>query len=162
MRTGIKRDIATSFTTLMFLVISISGVMMFFHFFDMQVKQLHEILGLVFVGTGLFHVLVNWKSMKNYFSKKIFLMAVIATVIVTSGFVLNSLNQGGNPKILVLQSVLNAPLKSSLNILNIKYDDGIKKLESNDIKIANSKTIREIAQTNKTSPFRVILIMTSK
>ncbi len=67
----ILRDVATSASTVLFLVIGISGLMMFFHFFDNYVKELHEILGVGFVLAVLLHIIANFSSMKKYFSKKI-------------------------------------------------------------------------------------------
>jgi len=162
MKTGNKRDIATSFTSLMFLVIGISGVMLYFHFYDMQVRELHETLGLVFVVATIFHIFVNWKSMKNYFSKKIFIFALIMTALLASGFIVKSLNQDVNPKLLVIQSVLKAPLEKSFDLFNVKYDDAVKKLEKQNIRILDNKTIFEVAKASKTSPFRIVLIITSQ
>lgn len=156
------KDVATSFTTLIFLVIAISGVMMFFHFNDMLVKQLHEILGLAFVAVALFHMIMNWKSMKSYFSKKIFACAVIIVAIVSGVFISQSTNKGDNPKTILMQKVLNAPISDSLKLLNGDYEVAIKKLESQNIKVLDNKNIREIAKANKTSPFRIVSIITSK
>ncbi len=162
MKKATLRDIATSLTALIFIVIGMSGVMIYFHFYDMQVRELHEIIGLVFVSVTLFHIFVNWKSMKKYFSKKIFIITLVATTIVSSGFVINSLNQGQNPKLLVIQSVLTAPIKNSLKVLNIEYEVAMKKLEAQNIKIENNSSIQTIAQANKISPFKVVLIITNK
>ena len=156
------REIATSFTTLIFIVIAISGIMMFFHFNDMLVKDLHEILGLVFVVTAFLHVLVNWKSMKNYFSKKIFIGAIVIITIVSSLFIYQSSNNGDNPKMLMIQKVLNAPTLDSFKLLNGNYDNAIKKLTEQNIDISDTKSIETIAKINKTSPFRIISIITSK
>ena len=51
-----KRDIATSITTLVFLVIGTTGVLMYFHIFDKYTKEMHEIFGLVFVAAVFLHV----------------------------------------------------------------------------------------------------------
>ncbi|WP_072680951.1 DUF4405 domain-containing protein [Arcobacter sp. LA11] len=162
MTTNKKREIATSFTTLTFLVIAISGVMMFFHISGMQVKALHNILGLVFVVAGIFHVIVNWKSMKNYFSKKVFISATIAISIVSAALIYASSNQGENPKMLIMQGMINTPVKNSFQVLNVKYEDAIKKLESKNIRVLDSKSINDIAKANQTSPYKIVKIITSK
>ena len=156
------REIATSFTTIVFLVIAISGVMMFFHFNDMLVKNLHEILGLVFVVAAFLHIFVNWKSMKSYFSKKIFIIASITTLAISSVFIYQSSNNGDNPKTVMMQKVLNAPIAESFQLLNGNYDNAIKKLASQNINIVDNKNIKAIAQYNKISPFKIISIITSK
>lgn len=159
MSKAIIRDIATSLTTTMFLVIGISGIMMFFHFNDMLVKELHEILGLVFVTAILLHVFVNWKSMKKYFSKKIFISLAIVTIIVSGVFISQSLNKGENPKNILMQKVLTAPLSDSLKLLNGNYELAIKMLKEQNIEINDSQSIDAIAKANKTSPFRIVGIV---
>lgn len=156
------REVATSLTTLVFLVIAISGVMMYFHFNTGVVKELHEILGLVFVVAALLHVIMNWKSMRNYFSKKIFISITLIVTIISILFVSQNLNKGQNPKAVLMQKVLNAPIQDSFKILNGKYANAISELEAQGIDISEGKTIREIAQSNKTSPFRIIAIITNK
>ncbi|PLY06124.1 MAG: hypothetical protein C0625_10865 [Arcobacter sp.] len=162
MKKGTIRDIATSFTTTIFLVIGISGTMMFFHFYDSSVKELHEILGLVFVGAALFHVIMNWKSMKNYFSKKIFISATIIIALVSGIFISQNLNKGDNPKGLLMEKVLNAPISDSFKLLNGNYDEAIKKLASQNIITLDNKTISAIAKANKTSPFKIVAIIVNK
>lgn len=162
MKKGLIKDIATSFTSLTFLVIAISGVMMFFHFNDMMVKELHEILGLVFVIATFLHLIVNWKSMKNYFSKKIFLSISLVVAVVSGIFVIQSVDKGDNPKILTIQKILKAPVVDSFKILNGSYENAIVKLKNQNIKNLDSKNISDIAKANKTSPFRIISIITTK
>jgi len=162
MKKGTIRDIATSFTTITFLVIAVSGVMMFFHFNDMLVKDLHEILGLVFVFVAFLHVIMNWKSMKKYFSKKIFLSASILIIAISSLFIIQSSDKGDNPKMVTIQKVLNAPISDSFKLLNGNYENAIKKLELRNIHIVDNKTIESLAKANQTSPFRIISIITSK
>lgn len=154
------RDIATSFTTMTFLVISMSGVMMFFHFFDKSVKELHEILGLVFVVAACLHVIMNWKSMRNYFSKKIFISALLIISIISGVFISKNLSSEENPKVVLMQKVLNAPLSDSFKLLSGDYDKAIKKLKEQNIKNLDAKSIKDIAKSNKTSPFRIISIIT--
>ncbi len=162
MKKGTIRDIATSFTTTIFLVIGISGIMMYFHFFDSSVKQLHEILGLVFVAAALSHVIMNWKSMKNYFSKKIFVSASIIVAIISGIFISQNLNNKTNPKGLLMEKVLNAPLTDSFKLLNGNYNEAISKLKTQNITILDNKSIMAIAKSNETSPFKIVSIIINK
>lgn len=162
MKNSTIRDYATSFTTLMFLAIGISGVMMFFHFYDKYVKEMHEILGLVFVAAALFHVIANWKAMRNYFSKKVFLFAVAVTLVVSAGFVVKSLGEGENPKGLMMGRVLNGPSTITFQLLNGSYTKAVEKLKAQNIIVSENKSISEIAKENKTSPFRIVEIISSK
>jgi predicted ABC-type exoprotein transport system permease subunit len=157
----IKRDFATSFTTTLFLVIGISGVMMYFHFFDSKVKEMHEVLGLFFVGAILLHVFFNWASMKKYFTKKIFLIASAIT-LVTAGFFIATAPSGQNPKGTILTKVINAPLADSLKVLNIEYDHALMILENNNIKLDKKQSIMQLAKDNSVSPFKIVAIITAE
>lgn len=156
------RDIATSLTTIVFFIVGLSGVMLYFKLFDSQVKELHEILGLAFVVAAVLHVFVNWKAMKNYFSKKIFISFVIVLALISGVFISNNLSAGENPKGLVLKSMIEAPINSSLQVLNVDYDKAMNKLKNGNITNVDGNSILAIAKTNKTSPFKIIAIITSK
>ncbi len=155
------KNIATSLTSVVFLVIAISGLMMFFHLFSMQVKELHEILGVVFVIAALFHIFFNWGSMQRYFTKKTFLGAFALTAIVSGVFVVNNLS-GVDSKGIILRKVLDAPLQSSLSILGVERDVALKRLQANGIKLEEGKNITEIAKANQTNPFRIVGILTEE
>ncbi len=157
----LKRDIATSLTTFLFVVIAITGSFMFFHILDNYTKNLHEILGLAFIAIVFFHVFFNWKSMKSYFTKKTFLFSGIVVLLISLGFILN-VKKGVNPKRTIIVSVLNAPIKDSLLLLNSNLNDAKEKLEKEGIKIGEAKSFKEIANQNKTSPFRIVSIISKK
>jgi len=153
-----NKTIATSFTATLFLVIGISGVMMFFHFYDNQVKSLHEYLGLAFIVAVLLHIFYNWKSMKNYFSKKSFIIIAVTTLLVSNVFILQSLNQKQSPKGKIIKSVLQAPLKDSYTILNII--NAKEKLEKEGFEVVEASTLQELAKLNGKNPFEIISILT--
>ena len=134
---------------------------MFFHILDNYTKNLHEILGLAFIAIVFFHVFFNWKSMKSYFTKKTFLFSGIVVLLISLGFILN-VKKGVNPKRTIIVSVLNAPIKDSLLLLNSNLNDAKEKLEKEGIKIGEAKSFKEIANQNKTSPFRIVSIISKK
>lgn len=156
-----KRDIATSLTTLIFLVVGITGVLMFFHLFDKYTKELHEILGLGFVAVVVFHVIFNFKSMKQYFSKKVFMVSAGIIVAITLGFILNSSSEAPNPKRVAIDTLLNGNLKQVLVLFNQDTDLLETKLHSAGIKLEGD-SIKQLAQNNKTSPFKIIEILSKK
>ncbi len=156
-----QRDLATSLTTFLFLVMSITGVFMYFHILDNYTKQMHEIMGLGFVAIVLFHVFYNWKSMRSYFSKKIFLYSAAVVFIISSGFVVNSIisPKNDNSKRVIISSVLSAPLNNSLVLFNSNMEDAKFKLENAGLKMGNATTFQEIARENRTTPFSIIEII---
>lgn len=153
-----NKILATSLTTGLFLIIGISGAMMFLNFFGNYVKSLHEYLGFAFLIAVALHLFYNWKSMKRYFIKRTFYVTLMVTVLVSSVFILQSSQQATNPKKTVLKSVINAPIKKAYDILEIT--NAKEKLEKENISITNAKSILELAKANNTSPFRIISILT--
>ncbi|WP_294964294.1 hypothetical protein, partial [Sulfurimonas sp.] len=131
------------------------------HFFDNYVKDLHEILGLFFVLVVLFHILYNFKSMKNYFSKKVFAFSALSIVAVSMAFVF-SVEDGNNPKKAMIMSMLNTPIENSTRVFGKNIFDVAKKLELKGISITKGDTIKGIAQKHKISPFEVVDMILQK
>ena len=156
-----KRDLATSLTTFLFIVIGTTGVMMYFHLFSNYVKQMHEIIGLAFTAIVFFHVFFNWKGMKSYFSKKVFLFSGVVVLLISLGFLMN-VEEGGNSKRTIIVSVLSAPLETSLTLFNTNIDKAKLKLEEAGLKMGDANTFQEIARENKTNPFNIVNIITEK
>ncbi|MAD42150.1 MAG: hypothetical protein CL623_07135 [Arcobacter sp.] len=160
----LQRDLATSLTTFLFLVMSITGVLMYFHILDNFTKQMHEIMGLGFVAIVLFHVFYNWKSMKSYFAKKVFLYSAVIIFLISSGFIANSIltPKSNSSKRVIISSVLSAPLSDSLVLFNSNMDLAKVKLEKAGLKMGNAKTFQEIARENRVNPFKIVGIITEK
>lgn len=152
------RDVATSFTAIMFLVIALSGIMMYFHIMKNLVEELHEIIGLGFVVAALLHLYVNWSAMKKYFSKKVFLSSVLIIVLISGVFISQGLNKGENPKKLLVEKVLNAPLSESFELFE-GYAKVEQKLQKHNIKIKDAQNINAIAKANNISPFKIIKLL---
>lgn len=148
-----KRDIATSLTTFVFLVVGITGILMYLHLFDKYTKDLHEILGLAFVAVVIFHIIFNFKSMKQYFSKKIFFLSALIVLAISSVFIINSASSKEiNPKRVAIETLLNGNLEQVLVLFN--KDTDLLKIEGNSLK--------ELSKNNQTSPFEIIEILSKK
>jgi hypothetical protein len=156
------KSFATSATTWIFVVISISGVMMFFHFFDAYVKHLHEILGIAFVGAASVHIYANWRSMKAYFSQKLFLYSFAVVAIVSFMLALASTQEGPNPKKVLIEAMLKAPLQNTLVVLSQDMQIAQTNLTQNGIKFSNDQSLAQIAKENQTSAFHIIEVIMKK
>lgn len=154
-----KRDVATSFTTLVFLVVGTTGVLMYFHLFDNYTKALHEILGLFFVAVVVFHVFFNFASMKNYFSKNIFYIATVLTLGFSAVFISMNSTEGPNPKGELIGKMLGADINNSFAVLGVENGAAFDKLQAAGVKVDGFKTINEMAKANKKSPFEIVSIV---
>ena len=161
MKKFINLQFATSATALLFLVIGTSGVMMYFHFYDKYVKEMHEVLGLVFVGAVLLHVTAHKNNLKGYVKKPLFQFLSVVVLIAAVLFVAD-VKDGPNPKKVIINSVLDAPLQNSITVFQADRQNVEKKLTEQGFKVDFSKSIRELAKEKNTSPYRVVDLITQK
>lgn len=150
------RESATSLTSLVFVVVGGTGLMLYFHFFESSVKELHETLGLLFVAAALAHVFFNWKGMKRYFPKKLFAAYAVA-VALTAGVFIASAPTGPNPKRMLIDKALHAPLPVAFSLLGATPEAAAKLLGEKGIEIKGASSILEVAQQNGVSPFAVVM-----
>jgi len=149
-----KKDMATSFTFFLFIVLGVSGILMFFHVFDDYLETVHEILGLAFVLASSFHILYNWKQMKRYFSKTIFLISGILIFFIS--LMLGFLGEDQDPRDVIIESLLNTPISISFVVLSNNYEKTKTKLEEMGIVINGSTTIEEISKNNGISQRQIV------
>lgn len=160
------RVIATPATAMLFMVIAISGIMMFFHFFDRYVKELHEILGLALVGAALAHIVVHWNALKNYFAKKEFRLIAVVVIIASGIFIGEAISKpkakGPDPKKIMMDSLIKADLHDSLKVLNIEYNQAITTLENAKVQTDSADSIDALATKNQKSPLEIIKVLIAK
>jgi hypothetical protein len=152
------RKYITPFISLLFVVLGITGLLMFFHLFDGYTEVAHELIGVGFVVAAFFHIILNWKGLKVHFMRQVFVPAAIAVAVLTLFFVY--LEQKQLPlDIIILDKTFKAPLKKTCEILNIDYSIAIKKLEKKGYKISDIKTLEDIWKKNDTNPQEVMELL---
>lgn len=149
------RTLATSMTALLFLVIGGSGLLLFFHLFEASVKELHEVLGLFFVAAVLLHLFFNWGGMRRYFPKKLFIATLLAVTTASSFFVFSA-EEGENPKVVIIESVLAAPLDEVSRLLGVEPQEARERLAKAQVDVTDGTSLKVLADTNKRSPFELI------
>jgi hypothetical protein len=150
-----NRNYITPFIALVFLVVTISGLLMYFHLLDGFTEVVHENLGVAFIIFAIFHILVNWRGLKTHFGKKVFLPAAVAVLLISATFVIL---QRGSPPLdtLIVNKIVKAPINEAFRALNVDYDRVSQTCKSNGINIRGSKTIEEIWIKNDVAPEMVI------
>ncbi|MDI6447651.1 DUF4405 domain-containing protein [Anaerobaca lacustris] len=150
-----KKDIATSLTAFLFLVVGVSGILMFFHVLDEYTQTVHEVLGLAFVLASVFHIYVNWKPMKRYFTKTRFLISGIVVLVMSLILVFLGKDHKDTEDV-IIDSLLKSPISNSFVVLNEDYEKTKTKLEKTGIVIDGSTTIEEIGENNGISSQRIV------
>lgn len=151
----LSRNYITPFISLIFLVVGLSGLLMFFHLFDGYTEVVHEFLGVFFVVCAIFHIILNWKALKLHFKKGVFVPTSLAVFLISVIFIVQ---QYFNPKVdtMLLDKIIKAPINDVFKVLNVDSAEVDKRLEVNGMTIKGAKTIEEIWINNDTDPEVVI------
>lgn len=88
---------ATPFTVGLFLVSTISGVALFFHWQSKLFHGMHEWLSMLLLVPVILHIQKNWSSMTSYFIKKTVWMPLMLSIAGGAMFLGLALNSPGRP-----------------------------------------------------------------
>ncbi|MCB9477868.1 MAG: DUF4405 domain-containing protein [Deltaproteobacteria bacterium] len=80
--------VATPIVNAVFVVLAISGLMMFFHVGEPLIKEMHEWFGITFVAASSLHIYRNRKAIFVYFKKAPLRVASVATAVAAAGFLI--------------------------------------------------------------------------
>ena len=147
----LSRSFITPLITIIFLVVALSGLLMFFHIFDGYTEVVHEILGLFFVVFSVLHVILNWKALKIHFKKRV---CILSTIVVAVISILLVIQQHNSPKFdtILIERITNAPIEDVLKVLQVDSIVVVKRLEANGISYIEGASMEEIWINNKVSP----------
>lgn len=152
----LKKDFATSLTAVSFVVVAVTGVFLYFHFLNVYVKNMHEILGLIFVVGAMLHIFYNFKPMSKYFSKNIF-RALSVVLVVLSLFLLN-LNGSKKSSFAKLNKVFTtAPMSQTAQVLGINKEKLQAKLKL--LNADENASLKEISAKNGKKSQEIIQIL---
>lgn len=155
----LNRNYITPFVSLVFLVVGLSGMLMFLHLFDGYTEIVHEYLGVFFVICAVFHIILNWKGLRVHFKKGVFLPTALGVLTISIVLIIS---ERMNPPVdtIIINKIVKAPITNVFEALDINYDKVSAKLKENGILIETATTIEEIWINNNTDPEEVIdLIM---
>ena len=160
MDTATLRRWATPLTIGAFMLMSITGILMFFHINPGISKVAHEWLSWAMViGVGL-HVVTNWKVFSRYFSQKaavgiigLFAILTIASMLIPGG----DERRGPPGAMQASQVLLNAPLDKLAGITGSTLEGLQVKLREQGLKLdAAMVSLDEVAKQNQRNPVEVL------
>lgn len=155
----LNRNYITPFISLVFLVVGISGLLMFFHLFDGYTEVVHELLGVFFIICAIFHIILNWKPLKIHFKRGVFIPALLAVLAISVTLIVGE-SMYPPVDIIIINKIVKAPINDAFKALEVDYSEASKRLEANGISIEGVTTIESIWINNSADPEEVIdLIM---
>ena len=132
-----------------FIILAVTGILMFFKINVGYIKPVHEWLSWVMVIGVVFHTIANWKSFTSYFSKKPSFTIIGAGLIITVLSVFIPSANNGNPGMKMIKALGTAKIETIADMAGQNSDDIITKLEQKGIsETGTSMTIQEIAAMN--------------
>ncbi len=151
----IKREFITPYITFLFLVLGLSGILMFLHVFDDYTQIVHESIGLAFVIFSILHIIINWTSLKIHFKKRVFITSAIVVLLLSVGLVIYGKIHVNEERI-IKEKLFKAPISIVFSILDIEYDKAEIILKNQNIIIAGSNNLEEVCRKNKKSPDEIL------
>ena len=155
----LNRNYVTPFISLVFLVVGLSGLLMFFHLFDGYTEVVHEYLGVFFVVCAVFHIILNWKALKIHFNRGVFIPALLGVLAISVTLIVG---ESIYPPVdtIIINKIVKAPINDAFKALEVDYSEAYKRLKTNGISIEGATTIEAIWINNNADPEKVIdLIM---
>lgn len=110
----VSREWATPLTIGAFLLMGVTGLLMFFHWDNSLQKTLHEWLGWLMVAAAVVHALANWLGFKRYFKPGPALWLVVLSALVLAGSFIpwsGGAKKGPSTPALAIQTLSGAPVR---------------------------------------------------
>ncbi|WP_263833359.1 DUF4405 domain-containing protein [Sulfurospirillum oryzae] len=149
----IPRNILSALLCVVFVIVSITGIMMFFKIRPLSTETLHIWLGLAFVLASCLHLLKNWSAFLSYFKKRSTVLSMLFGVLITAVFIVTPLlmpqqEKGMNPKGKIIGTMMNAPLFKVAAFVDLDEEMMVKVLADKKIVASSKQSVLEIAKAN--------------
>ncbi len=143
------RKWATPLTIGTFLVMGVTGTLMFFHLDEGLNKLLHEWAGWVMLAAVGAHVFLNWRAFTVYFKRP----AALGIMVVAAGVLVLSFvpvgQGGGSPVPLVMGALSEAPVERVIAVAGLGLEDGLNRLAEAGYPIAPGQSIGDITEGDR-------------
>lgn len=137
----ISREWATPLTIGVFALMSVTGLLMFFHLDSSLQKTVHEWAGWVVVAAAVLHVTANWFGFKRYFKPGMGAAIIgVCALVIGGSFVKLGGGQGGepmSPPALAMRAISQAPLKSVAPLFGKSSEQALQALAGSGIALAD-------------------------
>jgi len=158
----IPRNVLSAFLTVMFAIVSITGIMMYFKIRVLSSETLHIWLGFAFVAISCLHLLKNWNGFISYFKKRSTFLAILFSGLVVSAFMvypmLNPEPKGVNPKGKVFGAMFNTSLSKLADFTDFEVHVMLENFANEKILASATQSVSEIARANQKSNDEVLAI----
>jgi hypothetical protein len=119
---AIRRDVVTPATTVLFVVSTVTGVMLLLHWQGALVRASHEWLSLAFGAVAVWHMVKNWRAFQPYLRRNAAILTLAVSLALSIAFTaLTGTTEaaGGGPR-QVLQALSGASLETAAPVFGLE------------------------------------------
>lgn len=115
-----------------------------------------QVLTLAFVLFSILHLVINWRSTKSYFPKKIFLISA-AVVLLLSAFliVVDSTHKDRND--VLIEKLVTAPIGETCVVMGIDISQLKGLIGADDLIVEEQETIESLAERYNITPEKLLV-----
>jgi len=123
---------ATPLITGLFVVSTVSGIALFFHWIPPVFRAMHEWLSMLLLLPFVLHLWKNWNALLAYFRRKTIWLPLAASLVVAVPFAAMGLSggPGGNPAFRAVGLLTQAPLSELAPVLETTPEALLADLEA--------------------------------
>lgn len=139
------RKYATPLTIGSFILMAVTGTLMFFHWNTGLNKVAHEWLGFVMVAAVALHVVLNWRAFSLYFKRPL-AMGLMGVFVLALGLSFLPLTgqQQGRPDLAAVRLVVSAPLSEVAPLLDTSVETLIARLAETGITATADQSLSDL------------------
>lgn len=153
----------TPFTTVFFLISTVTGVALFFHWGPMAFHPMHEWLSMVLLLAFALHLIKNWTPLVNYGRRGLLYGPIFIGVLASVYFFVQpSGNPAGNKQVAfrLAGMVTKAHLADLAPLFGTNTDGVVERLRVQKITVdVPDETIEQVAKANNRTANEVILAL---
>lgn len=152
---------ATPLTVGTFLVISVTGVLMFFHADSGLNKVIHEWIGLAMVAAVGAHLLLNWRAFTTYFKRPLAVTVMgVGAAVLAASFLLGGATEGGPDGMRALMmSVGNARIETLADLAGKDTETVLTSLDAAGYTAEASETLATLSGGDRTAQDQIISVV---
>lgn len=151
---------ATPLAASSFIILAVTGILMFFKIETGLIKPFHEWLSWAMIAGVLLHTLVNWKQFTGYFSRIPALAIIGAGLLITLFSVFTPVKQEQNPRMKMTRAIMSSKLDTVAEVAGSDGAAMTAKLQQKGIFVGDvNMTIRQIAVSNDKNEMAVLAVI---
>jgi hypothetical protein len=150
----LSKPVITPITAALFILVSLTGILLLLHVESRTVKETHELVGVLFVAGALVHLAMNWRCFASYVRRPATVALGVGTSVLIAFLLLGTGDggegrEGGGRPMNVFRLLETAPLAHVAPLLGMEAKEVAEALRQQGLSVVDEEqTIGDIARSN--------------